>query len=946
MPWTTLTVRPHADQIMTTSPNFGKLATLTTNIAEVCKTIKSSTDLLLCPALEPTVYLRLELDNIASDAEAISLLLKKTQSTQPGGDGDAGGFDTRGPEEAYETVLAMLEVLQEDLQEWIKSFERNTQMVLYSTSFDCSAPWLGDNLALARQSLAHAGRVSTSIFKRNWYLLLSQLGRSTSVQYEGQLRPLQELFVRQPFGRGLISSLRASFEAPLVFEESLDASHYSAMMRDVGRTWALERPETLGDAYQLLLEFIWSGSLETLRLLPYSPGFSTKHRDTLLDLLEQIDGGTRDSMLRRKSNTPTIVFVGAINAGKSTFLNMLIGRELLPTAIGPTTATPCRIRHVAGLEEPVLNFESDDLERVLSEIREGRWIDDLESMEPGEWEQTEPHQAPFFEQLRRRWLGMPPELWFDALEKFPSPDFAFKSPVRGAHAIRQTLEDINTLIRLCRLLPITYERFSPSYWPCISVEFTTLKDDPSFGVFELIDIPGTDRTSDAYQWNELTRQVLRAATGIIALISLLDFDTTPWRKLAKKYERQRTLLSLLCFSPSGTNCMKTNSRISIGISGLTFGGTSSIKTAKSWNVKPPFEELDQAVFRPGLQRVFPLGPRDYVNYTHEEFVREVEMVADEIGYDVSMSTIKGMLAVDLEDVSVRESARSLGNRLRRLEQVISDSLHEAIEKGKSTQETKSSDEVHRLVEAWDLQSKRFQTLVRAMARDALSTIEQDAKNCVRHAMKAAGEAVRISYEESNDTSAMTAFPSAEKADEYLTSCPKSLHETIRTLEDTKLSRMTREIKRTQLMHFAPFYETIGKHDPTVEERLLSSSYNHRREPFSPYPEGGANIAFGSVEDILISEERAGRIFTELAPVTQTAKGPWAPSKTSYQLQLNKLSDHMEVWARDRLRQVIGAVEENVLREEDRRTQMLSDISTAVKESPIKSEQVDQAGPSL
>ncbi|KAG8819510.1 hypothetical protein FRC17_010419, partial [Serendipita sp. 399] len=666
------TSTPRADQVMTTSANFSKIATLTGKIVEFCKNTKLSTDLLLRPALEPTVYLRLELDNLAGDAAAVSLLLKKkAQSTQSGGDGDAGRSDTRGLEEAYETVLAMLEILQGDLQEWIQNLKRDNQTVPYSISFDCSVPWLGDNLALARQSLAHARRVSTSIFKRNWYRVLIQVGGSTSVQYEGQLGPLQKSFVHQPFGGGLVSSLHASFEVPPAFEEPLDASHYSAVMRDAGRTWTLERPETRREAYQLLLELIWSGSLETLRLLPYSPGFSTKHRDTFLDLLEQIDGAIRDSMLRRRSNTPTVVFIGAVNAGKSTFLNMLIGRELLPTAIGPTTATPCRICHVPGLEEPVLNFGSDDLERVLSEIREGRWIDDLKSMESWEWKQTEPHRAAFFEQLRRRWLGMPPELWFEAIEKFSSPDFAFKSPVRGAHTIRQTLEDINALIRLCRLLPITYEWFSPSYWPFISVEFTTLKDEPSFGVFELIDIPGTDRPSDAYQWNELTRQALRAADGIVCLISLLDFDTSPWRKLAKKI-RETTDVAVIAvlltkrdqlyedkFTDLYWNIRSNvwgdeeNKDGKILVCAPLYGPSirALLQFARSRNVKPPFEELDQAVFRPGLKRVFPLGPRDYVNYTHEEFVREVEMVADEIGYDVSMSTIKGMLAVDLEDVS-------------------------------------------------------------------------------------------------------------------------------------------------------------------------------------------------------------------------------------------------------------------------------------------------------
>ncbi|REK76085.1 dynamin family protein [Paenibacillus paeoniae] len=66
-----------------------------------------------------------------------------------------------------------------------------------------------------------------------------------------------------------------------------------------------------------------------------------------------------------------IVVVGEFSTGKSTFINALIGRKVLPSKAQPTTATINYIRHVNenphGVEEAIVFFEDGRSERVPSQ---------------------------------------------------------------------------------------------------------------------------------------------------------------------------------------------------------------------------------------------------------------------------------------------------------------------------------------------------------------------------------------------------------------------------------------------------------------------------------------------------------------------------------------------------------------------------------------------------
>jgi len=82
---------------------------------------------------------------------------------------------------------------------------------------------------------------------------------------------------------------------------------------------------------------------------------------------------------RWRDRTFTVLIVGEFNRGKSTVLNALIGRDLLPTGILPVTAVPTRVR--SGPRGRALARFRDGTERevLLTEIRD--YVD--ESRNPG-----------------------------------------------------------------------------------------------------------------------------------------------------------------------------------------------------------------------------------------------------------------------------------------------------------------------------------------------------------------------------------------------------------------------------------------------------------------------------------------------------------------------------------------------------------------------------------
>lgn len=76
----------------------------------------------------------------------------------------------------------------------------------------------------------------------------------------------------------------------------------------------------------------------------------------------------KESMDRLDRETFTLVILGEFKRGKSTFINALLGGNLLPTAIVPLTAIPTVIQYGVQLIASVIHLDGAKKEITVSEI--------------------------------------------------------------------------------------------------------------------------------------------------------------------------------------------------------------------------------------------------------------------------------------------------------------------------------------------------------------------------------------------------------------------------------------------------------------------------------------------------------------------------------------------------------------------------------------------------
>ena len=113
-------------------------------------------------------------------------------------------------------------------------------------------------------------------------------------------------------------------------------------------------------------------------------------RQELERAVEELERALRDAIMRSRNQHLMIAFCGMVKAGKSSFLNALIGRSILPsdgepvnsrtlhtilstTAELPSTAWPCRIRHDEWQTVPELQFQAEPFLTALKRLQANQY---------------------------------------------------------------------------------------------------------------------------------------------------------------------------------------------------------------------------------------------------------------------------------------------------------------------------------------------------------------------------------------------------------------------------------------------------------------------------------------------------------------------------------------------------------------------------------------------
>jgi hypothetical protein len=168
------------------------------------------------------------------------------------------------------------------------------------------------------------------------------LDQSRVKSMTGALDAVSWEFIGHPFG---ISRPCGSFELSVLNRDHDAASRKEELARKLGKGWIDDRvnrhhvpADQLIDVQTALFELIWSGTIQQLKENPTRNTIDPEHQE-FEQILDQLDNSLQEVIARSKRPRFTLSFYGMVKAGKSLFLNSLIGKVVLPSNGGYTWNT-------------------------------------------------------------------------------------------------------------------------------------------------------------------------------------------------------------------------------------------------------------------------------------------------------------------------------------------------------------------------------------------------------------------------------------------------------------------------------------------------------------------------------------------------------------------------------------------------------------------------------
>ena len=215
-----------------------------------------------------------------------------------------------------------------------------------------------------------------------------------------------------------------------------------------------------------------------------------------------------------------LAVVGTMKAGKSTTINAIVGREILPNRNRPMTALPTRIRHTRGQKTPVLQFiKCGPINALMKELRTK-----VEELKP--------------ETLQKRVVG--DKHLATALKMLRTTKSAGQTH-EGEEQIFRFLAYLNDLVRLSAAFNVDFpfsEYTSIEDFPLIEVEFFHLAalDQVGMGRLTILDTPGFNEDGQGAKLLPMMREQLEKATAVLAVLDYTQLNSESEGKLREQLE--------------------------------------------------------------------------------------------------------------------------------------------------------------------------------------------------------------------------------------------------------------------------------------------------------------------------------------------------------------------------------------------------------------------------
>lgn len=197
-----------------------------------------------------------------------------------------------------------------------------------------------------------------------------------------------------------------------------------------------------------------------------------------------------------------LTVVGTMNAGKSTCINAIVGRNILPNRNRPMTTLPTLIRHKKGIINPILYFSKiAPIQRLIGKIS------------------TALNRASV---VRLNIIAADVEL--AQLTTRIRRGFIMKNRYKGENNIFLFLKNLNDLVRLAVIFKIEFpfdEYKILGDFPLIEVEFLHLSrfdELGSKGNLALLDTPGFNEAGQEENLGKIFREQLRSASTVLAVL--------------------------------------------------------------------------------------------------------------------------------------------------------------------------------------------------------------------------------------------------------------------------------------------------------------------------------------------------------------------------------------------------------------------------------------------
>lgn len=238
-----------------------------------------------------------------------------------------------------------------------------------------------------------------------------------------------------------------------------------------------------------------------------------------------------------------LAVVGTMKAGKSTTINAIVGREILPNRNRPMTSLPTLIAHVKGQKEPILSCDVSSINEYIAKLKV------LNFVQYAEDERVSSYQE-ILELIQNIQAG-----------------YKFKESYKGEAAIFSFLAYLNDLVRLSRIIVEDYPEYGFPFsaykeinaLPRIEVEFTELaQQEEHLGNLVLLDTPGPNE-ANLPELKEIFAQQLKRSSAVMVVMdytqlkSQADADIREELEKLPKIEKDRLFALVNKFDQKNAN---------------------------------------------------------------------------------------------------------------------------------------------------------------------------------------------------------------------------------------------------------------------------------------------------------------------------------------------------------------------------------------------------------